>query len=150
MARIIDADTRLIDVDFSEITCAAGRTASSFNPTSVTTGRLGVSQLLNVLPANNGGSYIQYVRLDLDHMVRNNDIVLPTEVSVQRTSPVPLGYSNNGNNFDQIEEFIFILSRPLNNTNLAAATTSTLYDQMRGMGLDGTQTSSALSGTAGS
>ncbi|AXH79472.1 MAG: hypothetical protein [Circular genetic element sp.] len=83
-------------------------------------------------------------------MVRNNDIVLPTEVSVQRTSPVPLGYSNNGNNFDQIEEFIFILSRPLNNTNLAAATTTTLYDQMRGMGLDGTQTSSALSGNAGS
>ena len=152
MARIIDDDTRLIDIDFSEITCTAGRTAGSFIPTSGTTGRLGVSQLLNVVPANNygTGSYIQYVRLDLDFMARNNQIVLPTEISVQRTSPVPLGYSNNGNNFDQIEEFIFILSRPLNNTNLAAATTTTLYDQMRGMGLDGTQTSSALSGNAGS
>ena len=130
MARIIDADTRLIDVDFSEITCAAGRAANEVSPNSVTTGRLGVSQLLNVVPAlaYGGGSYIQYIRLDLDH----------------------LGYSNNGNNVAQIEEFIFILSRPLNNTNLAAATTTTLYDQMRGMGLDGTQTSSALSGNAGS
>jgi hypothetical protein len=152
VARIIDEDTRLIDVDFSEITCTAGRAAGTFIPNAGTVGRLGRSQLLNrILPANYGvGSYIQYVRLDLDHMVRNNDIVLPTEVSVQRTSPVPLGYSNNGNNFDQIEEFIFILSRPLNNTNLAAATTTTLYDEMRGMGLDGTQTSSALSGNAGS
>jgi hypothetical protein len=152
MARIVDKDTRIIDIDFSEITCTAGRAANTFVPNAGTVGRLGVSQLLNrIQPANYGvGSYIQYVRLDLDFMARNNEIVLPTEASVQRTSPVPLGYSNNGNNFDQIEEFIFILSRPLNNTNLAAATTTTLYDEMRGLGLDGTQTSSALSGNAGS
>jgi hypothetical protein len=92
---------------------------------------------------------MQYVRLDLDYMARNNEVMLPVEVSAQRTSPVPLGYSNNGNNFDQVEEFIFILSRPLNNTNIAALTNTQQYEFFRSCGLDGTAGSTALSGNAG-
>lgn len=151
MARIIDKDTRLLDIDFGEISTSASRAITTFIPNNVVLGRLGTNQLLNSVPGGQygGGSFIQYQRLDLSFMVANNELVLPTEVSVQRTSPVPLGSLTNGNTFDQIEEFIFILSRPLNNTNLANATTTTLYDEMRGMGLDATQGSSQLSGNAG-
>ena len=53
MARIVDKDTRIIDIDFSEITCTAGRAANTFVPNAGTVGRLGVSQLLNrIQPAN--------------------------------------------------------------------------------------------------
>ncbi|MGI9556233.1 MAG: hypothetical protein ACR2M9_05160, partial [Cyanophyceae cyanobacterium] len=110
-----------------------------------------VGQLLNLIPAAaaNGGSYIQYQRIDLDYMARNNEVMMPAEVSSQRTSPVPLGYSSNGNNFDQIEEFIFILSRPLNNTNLEGLTNTGLYEDLRNLGLDGTTGSGTISGNAG-
>ncbi|GAG91651.1 unnamed protein product, partial [marine sediment metagenome] len=61
----------------------------------------------------------------------------PVEVSVQRTSPVPLGYSNNGNNFDQIEEYVFIFSRPLNNTTIAnIGNINGLFEDFRMLGLD--------------
>ncbi len=151
MARIIDKDTRLIDVDFGQITVAAGRNGGDNFPDTVTSGGPGVGQLLNLIPANafNGGSFIQYVRLDLDYMARNNEVMMPVEVSSQRTSPVPLGYNNNGNNFDQIEEFIYIFSRPLNNTNIAALTDTAKYEFLRACGLDGTTGSTALSGNAG-
>ena len=151
MARIIDKDTRLIDLDFGELTVSTFRTANSTVPTSVTSGGNGTGVVLNVLPANeiNGGSFIQYVRLDLDYMVRNNEVMLPVEASIQRTSPVPLGFNVNGNNFDQIEEFIFILSRPLNNANLIAATTTAEYNDFRNMGLNGTTGLAAVSGDAG-
>jgi len=151
MARIIDKDTRLIDVDFGQINIGAGRALGTDVPNSVTSSGPGVGQLLNLIPPNqlNGGSFIQYVRLDLDYMTRNNEVMMPVEVSAQRTSPVPLGYNNNGNNFDQIEEYIFILSRPLNNTNIAAFTNTGRYEEMRQMGLDGTTGSAVVSGNAG-
>lgn len=151
MARIVDKNTRILDIDFGQISVGMARPAGTFTPTPITAGQNGQSQLLNILPntASGGGSFVQYVRLDLDFMTRNNEIVLPTESSIQRTSPVPLGYSNNGNNFDQIEEYIFILSRPLNNTNIAASTTLTNYEQFRKLGLDGSEGTSAVSGNAG-
>jgi len=151
MARIIDKDTRLIDLDFGELTVSAAREAGSVVPTSITSGGNGTSVVLNVLEANNqyAGSFIQYVRLDLDYMVRNNEVMLPVEASIQRTSPVPLGFNVNGNNFDQTEEFIFILSRPLNNANLMAATTTFEYNDFRNMGLNGTTGLATVSGDAG-
>lgn len=151
MARIIDKDTRLIDIDFGELTVASFRSSGDPIPDNVTNGGNGTGILLNILPANtfNGGSFIQYVRLDLDYMVRNNEVMMPTEASIQRTSPVPLGQNINGNNFDQIEEFIYIFSRPLNNTNLAAAATTFEYDLFRSMGLNGTTGHKSVSGNAG-
>lgn len=142
MARIIDKDTRLIDIDFGGLEIGLTRTATQPFPTGVTTSGNGLSQLLNVITATNrnGGSFVQYNRLDLSHMVMNNDVMLPVEISVQRTSPVPLGFNNNGNNFDQIEEYIFVLSRPLNNTNIGLPTFDFGdYDGFRNMGLDGSE-----------
>jgi hypothetical protein len=78
--------------------------------------------------------------------------MLPTEASIQRTSPVPLGSNINGNNVDQIEEYIYVFTRPLNNVELAAATTTQVYDEFRAMGLDGTNerySSSDIAGNAG-
>ena len=154
MARIIDKDTRLIDIDFGELTVASSRGEEEFNATSVTSGGPGLGQLLNILPGGtfNGGSFMQYVRLDLDYMARNNEVMLPTEASIQRTSPVPLGSNINGNNFDQIEEFIYIFSRPLNNVELAATTDTLNYNEFRAMGLDGCNerfSSTDIAGKAG-
>ena len=155
MARIIDKDTRLIDIDFGGLDLGIGRTATSNNPTSLTITGNGQSQLLNAITINNAGtgSFIQYDRLDLSHMVMNNDVMLPVEISVQRTSPVPLGYSNNGNNFDQIEEYIYVFTRPLNNTNLGPAsgfiTNVNQMEDLRDMGLDGSEGAGDLSGVAG-
>lgn len=150
MARIIDKDTRLIDVDFGQLTVATARTGGFDQPTSLTSGGVGVGQLLNLVPANdlNGGSFIQYVRLDLDYMSRNNEVMMPTEASIQRTSPVPLGFNINGNNYEQLEEFIFILSRPLNNAYLGEPGIID-YNEFREMGLNGTTGSSTISGKAG-
>jgi len=142
MARIIDKDTRLIDIDFGGLVVGSTRAATNPFPELTTLSGNGQSQLLNIVPAtNNGvGSFIQYDRLDLSFMVKNNEVMLPTEVSVQRTSPVPLGFNNNGNNFDQIEEYIYVFSRPLNNTHLEALTTiATSYESLRDMGLDGSE-----------
>ena len=151
MARIIDKDTRLIDIDFGELTTSCGRSAGSNDPDAVTLGGNGLGQLLNSVGGTEygAGSFMQYVRLDLDFMTRNNEVMLPVEASIQRTSPVPLGGSNNGNNFDQIEEFIFILSRPLNNTNIAARTDIFAYDEIRNLGLNGTTGSGIVSGNSG-
>ena len=146
MARIIDKNTRLIDVDFSNLDMSVGRPLGNLLPDVVNPAGDGVSQLLNFVPPDFGltppvrfglGSFIQYERLDLSFMTQNNEIMLPNEVSVQRTSPVPLGSNINGNNYDQIEEFIFILSRPLDNTFLANLTTTQYYEILRDVGLDG-------------
>lgn len=154
MARIIDKDTRLIDIDFGELTVATSRNEDSFYATSVTSGGPGVGQLLNLLPAGgfNVGSFMQYVRLDLDYMARNSEVMMPTEASIQRNSPVPLGSNINGNNVDQIEEFIYIFSRPLNNVELAGTINTLNYDEFRNMGLDGLNeryTATDISGKAG-
>ena len=156
MARILDKDTRLIDIDFGPIGVATTRAVGDFDPTTVVTTGNGTGQLLNVIPATvtNGGSFIQYSRIDLDFMVKNNEIVIPVDASIQRTSPVPLGSSINGNNFDQIEEFIYVFTRPLNNTNLGENLTGLYYEDLRNMGLDRSESTFvpngvAISGNAG-
>ena len=155
MARILDKDTRLVDIDFGRIQTSLGRTETEpFAVSSSLTGN-GLGELLNQIPAasNGSGSYIQYQRLDLSFMVKNNEVMMPVDISVQRTTPVPLGFSNNGNNVDQIEEFIYVFTRPLNNTTLEAFTSITDYENLRGMGLDGSEPTaaggSAVSGAAG-
>lgn len=147
MARIIDKDTRLIDIDFGGLDVLVNRLAAQPFATSVNVLGNGRSQLLNEVGVGErgAGSYIQYNRLDLSHMVMNNEVMLPVEISVQRTSPVPLGFHNNGNNFDQIEEYVYVFSRPLNNTHLASlANISTSYEGLRDMGLDGSESTSTI------
>ena len=139
MARIIDKATRLIDIDFGAISVAAGRNPGDGTPTTVTTGLNGVNQVIRLDTTSGiGGSFVQYSRIDLDFMTMNNEVVLPTEVSVQRTSPVPLGSSQNGNNFDQIEEYIYVFTRPLNNKLIESL--STPLENFRDLGLDRSQT----------
>jgi hypothetical protein len=140
MARIVDKDTRIIDIDFGQISVNLIRNAGDSAPTSVTWLQNGSNQLINSLPAatSRGGSFIQYQRVDLSFMTKNNEVMQPVDVSVQRTSSVPFGGSNNGNNFDLIEEYVFVLTRPLNNTEISAATTyNDLYRPLRNLGLDG-------------
>jgi len=154
MARIIDKDTRMIDVDFGPVTIAASRNAAQPWCTSMNESGNGLQQMLNLIQANeNGtGSFIQYERLDLDFMARNNEVMMPVDVAVQRTSPVPLGFSTNGNNYDQIEEYIYIFSRPLNNHNLRTGglvTNVGLMEDLRSMGLDRAEGNGDYSGNAG-
>ena len=154
MARIIDKDTRMIDIDFGQISVAVGRSAASPTATSVAFAQLGQNQLLGNLPANvaRSGSFIQYTRIDLSYMTENNEVMQPVDLSVQRTTNCPLGGSNNGNDADLIEEYIWVLTRPLNNEVLAdaAATYNDTYRPLRFMGLDGTEaTAGAAAGLAG-
>lgn len=143
MARIVDKDTRLIDVDFGPITIGSSRNAGDTNATVITTGQNGVGQLvLDPATAAPTGSFIQFDRVDLSMMTMNNEVMQPIEVSVQRTSPVPLGFNNNGNNFDQIEEYIYIFTRPLT-TDLGSVS----LEDFRKLGLDRSQTISQLGGT---
>ena len=142
MARIIDKDTRLIDIDFGPLSVNITRNATDFNPFAIALSGNGEGQLLHSVDNSNAlcGSFIQYSRLDLDFMVRNNEIVIPVDASIQRTSPVPKGQSTNGNNFDQIEEYIYVLTRPLNNTAIGKGGTipndDRYYELLRDMGLD--------------
>ena len=139
MARILDKDTRLIDIDFGPLTVGVTRGPGDLEPTAFSTAGNGVQQLLNVLTgeAPNTGSFIQYSRIDLDYMVKNNEIVIPVDASIQRTSPVPLGSNLNGNTFDQIEEYVYVFTRPLNNNELSSPTfVSGDYEDLRDMGLD--------------
>jgi len=141
MARILDKDTRLIDIDFGPLSVGITRVADDFNPATVTFEGNGQGQLLNSASATFPlcGSFIQYERIDLDFMVRNNEIVIPVDASIQRTSPVPLGSNLNGNNYDQIEEYVYVFSRPLNNANLSedlGSDSPAFYELLRDMGLD--------------
>ncbi len=144
MARIIDKDTRLIDCDFGPVTVGLSRTGGDQNPSTVTASENGINQLI-LLPdaADPIGSFIQYSRIDLEYMTMNNEVMQPAEVSVQRTSPVPLGFNNNGNNYDQIEEYIYIFSRPLNNASLLTAAS---LEDLRKLGLDRSQTVGQIGG----
>lgn len=149
MARILDKDTRIIDVDFGPVNISATRADGETEPTTIALGGLnGEEQIIDYILATNagGGSFIQYQNIDLSFMLMNNESMQPVDVSVQRTSPVPLGSSNDGNNADQIEEYIFIFTRPLNNQNMAGGTLNAEYAGFRDMGLD---RSEAITGSAG-
>jgi len=140
MARIIDKDTRLIDVDFGPVQTDVTRLEGSFGPTTVQYTKNGVDQIIwsgtvGAFDSRLAGSFIQYQLIDLSFMTKENEVMQPINLSVQRTSPVPLGYSQDGNSFDQIEEYIFVFTRPLNNTNIANASSAVLTD-FRMMGLD--------------
>lgn len=141
MARLIDKDTRLIDIDFGPISTNVIRTALEQVPSSNTVGRNGENQLIRAdgiasVSATNfkRGSFVQYSRIDLEYMTMNNEVVQPVEVNVQRTSPSPTGTHENGNTYLPIEEYLFVLSRPLNHDVLN--TSSLFYDAVSLMGLD--------------
>jgi hypothetical protein len=141
MARIIDKDTRIIDIDFGMVVPTLTRAVGDATAGTVTFTENGVDQMISSIPGGNlrVGSFIQYERVDLSFMTENNEVMQPVNVNVQRTSPVPLGGSNNGNNFDHIEEFIYVLTRPLNNENLFALgvpSYGTVYNPLRTLGLD--------------
>ena len=140
MARIIDKDTRLIDVDFGPVETNVTRLEGSFGPTTVQYTKNGVDQIIwsgtvGAFDSRLAGSFIQYQLIDLSFMTKENEVMQPINLSVQRTSPVPTGFSQDGNSFDQIEEYIFVFTRPLNNTNIENATSAVLTD-FRQMGLD--------------
>ena len=140
MARIIDKDTRLIDVDFGPVDTVVGRDVGSTTPTFVQYNRNGVDQIIwsgsvGGFADRLAGSFIQYQLIDLSFMTKENEVMQPINLSVQRTSPVPLGFSQDGNSFDQIEEYIFVFTRPLNNTNIGEQLSQVLTD-FRQMGLD--------------
>jgi hypothetical protein len=126
MARIIDKDTRLIDVDFGPITVNISRILGQEFPdgtpgNQATFGGDGLSQeLRSEADGKIAGSFIQYQQIDLDYMTRNNDVMQPVEVSVQRTAAVPYGNHQNGNNFSMVKEYILVLSRPLNHADILA------------------------------
>ena len=131
MARKLDKDTRLIDVDFGPVRVDLQRQLGFFRPNTITATQNGTNQfILSPDTASVLGSFVQYVNVDLEYMTLNNEVMQPVDVSVQRTSPVPLGFNNNGNTFDQIEEYIYIFSRPLNNTQIAG------LEDLRSLGLD--------------
>jgi len=142
LAQIVDENTRIIDVDFGTLQTQIGRTADSADPTSVVLALNGTSDLLTSVPAGapGGGSYIQYKRVDLSFMLKNNEMMMPINVNSQRTSPVPLGSAQNGATFNQVEEYIYILTRPLNNELLLNARLNFEYQTMRNLGLDGCDT----------
>lgn len=141
MATIIDKDTRIIDVDFGTVGVAISRNKDSDVPDAVTFSLNGTNDILSSIPATayGGGSYIQYKRVDLSFMLMNNEMMMPVNVNSQRTSPVPLGSATNGATFNQVEEFIYIFTRPLNNQELLSPTI-TDYRTMRNLGLDGCDT----------
>lgn len=166
MALILDKDTRLIDIDFGGLTNTVSRALGERLPdNSINTGN-GIGQLLASIPAGSigvtppvanirqAGNFVQYQRIDLSMMVENNEVFMPVDVSVQRTSPVPLGGTVNGNNFDQLEEYIYVFSRPLNNTfikdRLESTTSATagnaVMEDLRNQGLDYAFPSTGLGG----
>lgn len=137
MVRILSSGMREIDIDFGEVQVDFSRLAGDVNANTLTTDRIGADQLINTIATTTQGvgSFIQYQRIDLDYMVQNNEVLIPQSVTVQRTSPVPLGGGVNENLTDQIEEYIFILSRPLDNQILANYNNNN-YQALRRLGLD--------------
>jgi hypothetical protein len=141
MARLIDKDTRLIDIDFGPVTTNISRDALAQEPTGATVGLNGVNQLIradgvaDVSPTTfKLGSFVQYARIDLEYMAKNGEVAQPIEVNVQRTTPTPTGTHENGNNYLPIEEYIFVFSRPLNNDVVQGS--NFLYSDISLMGLD--------------
>jgi len=154
MARILDASTRIIDIDLGSVNENSTRAAGARSATTVTFAQNGASEILASIPATlrMAGSFVQYKRIDLDFMARNQVTMQPVDVTVQRTSPVPLGGNLNGNNVDQIEEYIYVFSRPLNNQHIideisdpASLTGFLTLNEFRNMGLDGSQSNTGES-----
>lgn len=140
MPRIVDKDTRLIDVDFGPVYINGARIPGDQFPDG-TVGNLflfsgpGTDQFIRSDDDDiQAGSFIQYQNVDLSFMTENGEVMQPIEVSVQRTTPTPYGTHENGNNADTLQEFIFIFSRPLNNNALAASAFP--YTALQQMGLD--------------
>lgn len=141
MVRLVDKDTRLIDIDFGPVATTITRDQLAQEPTASTVGRNGQNQLIRAdgivdvsATTYKRGSFVQYSRIDLEYMTMNNQVVQPVEVNVQRTSPTPTGTHENGNNYLPIEEYLFVLSRPLNHDVLN--TSNFFYDACALMGLD--------------
>ena len=124
MARKLDKDTRLIDVDFGPVTVNITRQPNEQNPTGIggseaTFGGNGTLQFIRSdVDGEIAGSFVQFERLDLDFMTMNNEVMQPMEVSVQRTNAVPSGTHENGNNYQVLEEYLFVFSRPLVNQEI--------------------------------
>tara|TARA_Y100000401_G_scaffold31906_1_gene23331 strand:+ start:274 stop:1122 length:849 start_codon:yes stop_codon:yes gene_type:complete len=121
MARIIDKDTRIIDVDFGPVSVTIQRDVNAEFPTAgqATFGNDGINQFIRSDDfRRTAGSFIQFQRIDLDYMTMNNEVMQPMEVNVQRTNAVPTGQHENGNNFSPIVEYLFIFTRPLANPDL--------------------------------
>ena len=154
MARILDKDTRLIDADFGPLSISLLRDAISQTPTAVTSGLNGEKQLIRFENNPGGGaigasgSFVQYTRIDLEYMTMNNEVMQPVEVNVQRTSAIPTGTHENGNNFQTLEEVIYILSRPLNNEEIANGTAVFSADNLMNLGLDRSQSILQLGGSS--
>lgn len=151
MARIVDKDTRLIDVDFGPISLFGARLPGEQFPDG-TAGNIfnfsgaGLDQAIRQdADTIAAGSFIQYERVDLSFMTQNNEVMQPMEISVQRTAPTPYGTHENGNNFDTLQEFIFVLSRPLNNNALAVSASP--WAALQQLGLD--YGSSSFGGASG-
>lgn len=152
MARIVDKDTRLIDIDFGPVGTTCGRGAGDLAPTSAVGSLNGMQQVIRYFEIGQElpGSFIQYQNIDLAFMTMNNEVMQPVDVSVQRTGPVPTGSNTNGNTFEQIEEYIYIFSRPLNNAMISEPLSFFTLDEMRELGLDRSQTVFDIGGdTAG-
>jgi hypothetical protein len=147
MARIVDKDTRLIDIDFGPVASVLTRNPGDQSPIAAQSALNGTQQMLYFAepPSNLAGSFIQYQSIDLSMMTMNNEVMQPIDVSVQRTSPVPLGNNNNGNNFDQIEEYIYVFTRPLLNARWRDISKPS-FDEMRELGLDRSQTATEIGG----
>ena len=94
MARIIDKDTRLIDVEYGNVTVNISRIANDAIPdgtagNKATFGGTGFQQVVRFDEDGlNAGSFILYDRVDLSYMTANNEVMQPIEVSIQRSSPV--------------------------------------------------------------
>lgn len=152
MALKIDKDTRLIDVDFGPVSFTIQRTAGELNPdgtpgNTATFSASGNSQMLRSdTDGVASGSFIQFVSLDLSFMTKNNEVMQPTEVSVQRTCQTPFGTHENGNNFDILQEFILITSRPLDNKGIIAATQPYDYFNLAGLNMGSTNFSGTDAG----
>jgi len=144
MVRIVDKDTRIVDIDFGQVVPTISRLETEQYPNSVTFAENGAEEIIRSIGAGEsaGGSFIQYQRVDLDFMVRNNEVMQPVDVSVQRTSAVPNGGSYNGNITDYIEEYIWVLTRPLNHEYIENATLpyNNVFNPLRTIGLDGAST----------
>lgn len=152
MARIVDKDTRMIDIDFGPVGTTCARAAGDLSPTSAVGSLNGMQQVIRYMEVGDAlpGSFVQYQNIDLTFMTLNNEVMQPIDVSVQRPGPVPTGSNTNGNTFDQIEEYIYVFSRPLNNEFISNPLSFFTLDEMRELGLDRSQTVFDLGGdTAG-